>query len=72
MKKYRVQALLDDETYGLTHTEYGDDRGERFELFKNQKDSTIYVNKNVAKIAIDTHKRSRLDQKVKSYLLIKI
>ena len=72
MKNYRVQATMNDEKYGLFQTEYDDDRGQRFELIKNQENSTVYPSEEIANLAIDTHKRTRQDQLVQSYKLIKV
>jgi hypothetical protein len=72
MKNYRVQALMNDEKYGLSQTEYSDDRGKRFELIKNQENSTIYPSEEIANLAINTHKRTRLDQLVQLYSIIKV
>lgn len=72
MENYRVQAIMDDDRYGLSQNQYGDDRGQRFELMKNQKKSTIYPNQEIANLAIETHRRTRQDEKVQFYNLIKV
>lgn len=72
MKKYRVQVIMNDENYGLSQTVYKDEREKRFELIKNQSNSTIYQSLVIANLAIDTHKRTRQDQTVQSYNIIEI
>jgi hypothetical protein len=72
VKYYRVQASINDKEYGLSQKEYDVGRGQRFELIKNQENSTIYLSEEIADLAIYSHKRTRQDQLVQSYNLIKV
>lgn len=72
MENYRVKAFMQGKEYGLSQIEYDDDRGHRFELMKNQADSTIFPGEEIANLAIETHKRTRQDQIVESYILTKV
>ena len=72
MDKYRVYAIMDEKEYGLCHVSYDDDRLDRFELILNEDKSTIYLSEEIANEAIDTHRRSRPDQKVDEYKTVTV